>query len=268
MVEVEIMAEREAEAGVMTAVDSTSSVGGDRREIRRLARRNAMLAAALGIVTRDGIPGLTMQAVSDRVGCSVGTVYTHFESKGSLVAELQDAAVRRIIASLVVVRERSRRLAVDLDAADAAAAELYLYGEFYIACWDAFPEESHLLFSVLSERGPVLPTQELGRVMGSALGLVALGHEALGAATAAGVVDDEVPSMDRVVIGAAALLGVLITSHLSRHDPVAFDHRRLTRSAWRDLLKGWGMGPEVLARAIAHVERLAEQGPLAPDPDL
>ncbi len=255
--------------GRVTAVDTGPAVGGDRREARRQARRNAMVGAAMGIVAREGVPGLTMQAVADRVGCSVGTVYNFYSSKGVLIADLQDTSVQRILRSLVLARERNRRAldAVDATPRDRACADLYLFGDFFVACWDAFPEESHMLFSVLAERREIVPPTELGRVMGSTLGLLALGRETVDAAVAADVIEDG-PAMDRVVMASSALLGVLLTSHLHHIDPVAFDHRRLTLTTWRALLRGWGMGPADQAWAQAHVDELAAVGPMAPDPDL
>lgn len=249
-------------------MQSLPAVGGDRREMRRLARRSALMGAAMGIVAREGIPGLTMQAVADRVGCSVGTVYTHFSSKGVLIADLQDVSVQRIIRSFVAVRSRSHDLAAAQGASDRdrAAADLVLFGEFFISAWDAFPEESHMLFSVLSERGEIVPKPELDRVLGSTLSLLALGQEVVEAAIATEVVTDG-PVADRVIMGAAALLGVLLISHLGHLDSAAFDHRRLTRTTWSDLLKGWGMGPADEAWGGEHVRRLAETGPIAPDPD-
>lgn len=252
----------------MTAVDSTLPVGGDRREIRRLARRNAMLAAAMEIVTREGIRGLTMQGVSDRVGCSVGTVYTHFASKGVLVADLQEAAVLRISASMTAVRERSDRLLESVGAGERerAAVGLVLFGEFFVACWDTFPEESHLLFSLLAEPDPQVPADELDRTLLPILLLLAAGQEMVQEAEEAGVIEQGA-TMDRVIAGAATLLGVLLTSHLSHIDAESFDHRRLARSVWRDLTAGWGMSDSDRCAAEGHLADLAAAGTLAPVPD-
>jgi len=221
----------------------------------------------MGIVAREGIPGLTMQAVADRVGCSVGTVYTHFSSKGVLIADLQDVSVQRIIRSFVAVRSRSHALAAERGATerDRASADLVLFGEFFIAAWDTFPEESHMLFSVLSERGEIVPKPELDRVLGSTLTLLGLGQEVVQAAIDADVLTDG-PVADRVIMAASALLGVLLISHLAHLDVDAFDHRRLTRTAWCDLLHGWGMGPADQTWGAEHVRWLAETGPIAPDP--
>lgn len=219
------------------------------------------------VVACDGLTALTMQSVADEVGCAIGTIYTHFPSKGHLVADLQNAAVLRLIGSLQDLQERSTTILdlAEVDDLHRSATAVVLYGEFYIAAWDAFPEESHLLFSVMTEKGEVVPASELGRVFGTAVVLLMLGRDTLDAAVEAGAVAPG-PSMDRVIIGAACLLGTLLTSHVGHVDPVAFDHRRLTRSAWRTLLDGWGMTDEVWAAAAAHVTAVAEAGPLAADP--
>lgn len=252
----------------MTAVATTMPAGGDRREIRRLARRNAMLAAAMEIVTREGFRGLTMQGVSDRVGCSVGTVYTHFASKGVLVADLQEAAVMRIAEAMTTVRERSSAL---LDAAGAddrrrAAVGLLLFGELFIWCWDAFPEESHLLFSLLAERDPQVPADELDRTLFPILVLLAAGQDLLRTAEDAAVIEQG-STMDRVIAGAATLLGVLLTSHLGHIDAEDFDHRRLARTVWRDLTRGWGMSEDDRDAAEADLDELASTGVLGPAAD-
>lgn len=223
----------------------------------------------MDLVLRDGIPGLTMQRLADDVGCSVGTVYSYFASKGVLVAELQRTAVERIVVSLQQVRDRSAAALDERRAgpAERATADLALFGEFVIACWDAFPQESHLLFSILAEQGVVVPQSELGRVLGPTLALLAIGSQGVQAAIDEGVIGPgpaSASAMDRVVVTASALLGVLLTSHLSHLDPHAFDHRRLARTAWHDLLRGWGMDARSLRYAEGHLLTLAAAGPLAP----
>jgi hypothetical protein len=47
-------------------------------------------------------------------------------------------------------------------------------------------------------------------------------------------------------------------------DAEAFDHHRLARTAWRDMLRGWGMADDAYRAALGHVRDLAAAGPLAP----
>src|SRR5690606_32660671 len=65
----------------------------DRRERTRQAKRARILAAAGGVIDRDGLDGLTMQAVAAELDCAVGTLYTAFASKADLINALQGEAV-------------------------------------------------------------------------------------------------------------------------------------------------------------------------------
>jgi len=72
----------------------------DIKEIRRIEqrerKRRAILDAALGIVERDGIEGLTMPALATELGVAVGGLYRTFPSKERIVVELQARAVDRL----------------------------------------------------------------------------------------------------------------------------------------------------------------------------
>ncbi|GAA4553882.1 TetR/AcrR family transcriptional regulator [Pseudonocardia xishanensis] len=51
---------------------------------RRAAARREVLAAAWEVARRDGLGGLTLRAVADRVGMRPPSLYTHFASKHAL----------------------------------------------------------------------------------------------------------------------------------------------------------------------------------------
>lgn len=55
---------------------------------RRDAQRDAVVAAAIAVLTEHGYAGCTMAAVAARAGVATGTVYRHFASKAELVVEV------------------------------------------------------------------------------------------------------------------------------------------------------------------------------------
>lgn len=67
------------------------------RQSRSRASYEAVLTAAAQILERDGIAGLNTNAVAERAGVSVGTLYQYFPGKEAIAAEL----VRRIKAQLL-----------------------------------------------------------------------------------------------------------------------------------------------------------------------
>jgi AcrR family transcriptional regulator len=60
----------------------------ERTQARKAAVREAIVAAAVAQVTAAGYASAGVQAVAQRAGVAVGTVYRHFPSKGDLFAEV------------------------------------------------------------------------------------------------------------------------------------------------------------------------------------
>src|ERR671921_3058083 len=63
------------------------------KEQFRMERHREFLSTALRIVMADGLQGLTMQRLADEIGCGIGSLYRHFPSKDSLIAELEREAL-------------------------------------------------------------------------------------------------------------------------------------------------------------------------------
>jgi len=67
------------------------------RTSKRLAewelRRTEILSAAIELIAERGYSGTTMQAISSRVGCSVGYLYRHFNGKLALARVLVDREI-------------------------------------------------------------------------------------------------------------------------------------------------------------------------------
>ena len=70
-------------------------------------------------------------------------------------------------------------------------------------------------------------------------------------------------AMDRTIVLAAALNGVLQVSKLARWDADLLDGARLARLLVDDLLVGGGADPALLAEAHAVIDGIARRQPLA-----
>lgn len=64
------------------------------------AQREAILVAAASLLADEGYGGCSVAAVAARAGVAAGTVYTHFDSKATLVAELFRRVVSREVAAV------------------------------------------------------------------------------------------------------------------------------------------------------------------------
>lgn len=248
----------------MDAAEVAETAPTGRRARNRRERERTYLEAAMTIAGRDGLRSLTMARLADEVDAAVGTVYTYFPSKGALVAELQREAIERLTDSYHVIRDRSDGvLAGWSDGEAAAVARLAVFGHFWIASVDTFPQEAAFLHALVSESEQMVPAEEHHRVLPAAMALLDEARTCVEAAAADGaiVVDDP---MNLVIRWAAALTGALLTSNLGPLNPVAFDAPRLARNLQRDLLLGWGASATGVAAALDHVEALRATGPLAP----
>ncbi|HTK68004.1 MAG TPA: TetR/AcrR family transcriptional regulator [Pseudonocardia sp.] len=93
----------------------------------RLLDPDAIVAAGLAILDRDGIDGLTMAAVAGELGVSVATPYTYYGSKDSLCNDIVDQLIGGVAArasdldGLARARELIRELHCELLAHPAVA---------------------------------------------------------------------------------------------------------------------------------------------------
>jgi AcrR family transcriptional regulator len=92
-----------------------------RTEARKLATREAIIGAALAQVSAGGYASASVQAVAERAGVAVGTVYRHFPSKSELFAEVFRRASERELAVVIEVsaadgRPAAQRIALAVEA--------------------------------------------------------------------------------------------------------------------------------------------------------
>jgi AcrR family transcriptional regulator len=233
-----------------------------RRERNRLARHRDYLQTALQIATEDGIGALTMQRLATEVDAAVGSVYTYFPSKGALVAEVQREAVDRLTASYLLLRPVIEERVADVDPSVASLAHLVGFARFSIAAVDSLPQEQRLLQQLMYDADQLVPTAEGARVLPTILRLLDLARERFEVAAEVGALHPADP-MDRTIVLAAALNGVLQVGKLARWDPELLDGARLARLLVDDLMLGFGADPGLLAEAHAVIDGIARRQPLA-----
>jgi AcrR family transcriptional regulator len=233
-----------------------------RRERNRLARHQEYLQTALQIATDEGLAAVTMQRLADEVGAAIGTIYTYFPSKGALIAEVQREAIDRITASYLQLRPRLDDRVADLDPSVAALAHLVGFARFCIESVETLEQEQRLLQQLMFDAEEIVPTEEGARVVPTVLRLLGLARDRFTVAAEVGAVEPG-DAMERTVVLAAALNGVLQISKLARWDADLLDGARLARRLVDDLLLGMGADAVLLEQAHAVVDAVARRQPLA-----
>ena len=116
-----------------------------KREQNRIRRRQEYLDVASRMVIREGFDGLTMQAIADEVGAAVGTIYTYFNSKSALIAELQTMAISLIGQVIDAAFASWESELSSLDPETRTLARLCAFGDFLPEVAHVYPEEYRLL---------------------------------------------------------------------------------------------------------------------------
>jgi AcrR family transcriptional regulator len=70
------------------------------RQARALATQEAILEAAAQIISRDGLAAFTTNAVAERAGVSIGSLYQYFANKDGLMVALIDRQQQQQLATL------------------------------------------------------------------------------------------------------------------------------------------------------------------------
>jgi len=233
-----------------------------RRERNRLVRHAEYLQTALQVATDEGLAAVTMQRLAGEVGAAVGTIYTYFPSKGALVAEVQREAIDRITASYLQLRPVIDERVADLDPSVAALAHLAGFARFCIESVDTLPQEQRLLQQLVFDANEIVPTEEGARVLPAVLRLLNLASERFAVAQEVGALSPA-DAMERTIVLAASLNGVLQISKLARWDASLLDGARLARRLVDDLLVGMGADPALLDQGHHVVDAIARRHPLA-----
>lgn len=256
-----------------------------RRARNRAARHDQLMAAATDIVTDEGLDGLTMQAVAERVGCAVGTIYTYFNSKSALLSALQVSAIQTLMDSYHEAAEmwEEELSESELDDAVSSLVRLVAFGRIFVASADLHPREFELLQMLISTPQDLTTNEDRDSVLPIALALInnfrVLIDEAIevGALTSVPTTTLEDPiqdpdsSLNRTLRWAGGLNGAMLVSNVGvdpeRINPDLFDGRRLALSLADDMLVGWGAPPRTLASAHGFVDALAAKDRLLPAGD-
>jgi AcrR family transcriptional regulator len=235
-----------------------------RRAQNRVARNHDLLLAATEIIATEGVEGLTMQAVADKVGCAVGTIYTYFESKSALLSALQLAAIQTLLDTFTTSAESWERAIsdADLDPVTAALVRLVAIGQILVAAGDIHDREFDLLQKLISTPADLTTDSDRQEVIPLALELLDTVRVFIDHASSVGALS--LPSSDssvsRAIRWAGGINGALLVSNVgieaNRKNPPLFDGQALALSLAQDLLRSWGAPLDDLESANIFVDDL------------
>ena len=124
-----------------------------RRERKRLARKEEILAVALELVVEGGVPSLTIHRLAKQLDYTPGALYRYFSSKGALIAELQCRAVETIHERLTAQHElfNSRLEELKLPERVRCLARVVSLADSYAALVETHPHEMNLISALAGD---------------------------------------------------------------------------------------------------------------------
>lgn len=224
-----------------------------RRQRNRETRRDAFLQAARDVIDESGLGGLTIKSVADRLDCAVGTIYTYFPSKDSLLAEVQIEAIERLGMAYTSAAGRIEGLLSNAGITIEAAAigRLVAFGRCTVCALEVFPKEFKLQQMLLHGRTDY-DDADLARVATAAFSVLAQPERLLREAARLGAIS-EGDAFNRTLTWVAAVSGVLTLGRLEGPGTELVDVAGLADALHLDLISGWGADREALEAAAAAV---------------
>ncbi len=247
-------------------VPKTSELSPRRRRSRQ-RRTERILQAAMAIVVEEGLQGLTIQALADRLDYAVGALYRYFPSKVVLWAALEHRALEAFGTVMDESLQGAEAYWRDHHKADAKAQALFkllVLADTYERFSEESPELFTLFSQMLADPRQLLPQEQFDELAGVAMTLFAVIGKVFAEAVSTGALAEGDP-VERVVLFWSSLHGLLgvrkvVTERLGMRETPA-----LNRALMGTLLKGWGAKDAAMAKAFDGLDTWAKQATL---PDL
>lgn len=227
------------------------------RRVRREARREEILDAAMQIVVADGLDALTVARLAKELDAAIGAFYRYFPGKEALLGALQTQALESLFAELERDLAALGEAPLDPDPRVDALVRLLVSLRGPLESAERAPARHRLIDEMLSTPVIVLHDAEASVGLQPILAAVCARFDAAVLAGALAPGDGLV----RTHVIWASIHGL---DHLRKRDRLQADPALKTRSLATELLRallcGWGADAELLSAALVRCETLRCRG--------
>ncbi len=213
------------------------------RALRRAENHRRILDAAMAMVIDGGLESLSVNQLAKRIDFTPGALYRYFDSKEALLSALTTEL-------LDALREKLTKAADLVDPTDGVA-QIYAICAAYRAFTRDAPHRFGMLSMMLAVPKTVFARDDIAKPTMDAM---AGALDPLAQALSVAAIDN---AAQRGITLFAGLQGVFSLHKQARRAPDAFDLDALAEEMIGTLLRGWGVSPEAIAGARAHVASFA-----------
>ena len=222
---------------------------------RRDDKTTAVLDVAMDLVAREGLEGVTLQRVAQRLGIVTTAIYRYFPSKDALLAALQRRAVADVHAHLVeeiaVAAKGVSRIAPEV----GALAKVVHAARTYLALSQTRPETFRLLAVLIGDPRILIADDDARETVPLVTALLSDMGRLLSEAESVGALEPG-DALARTLCLWATLHGLSQLEKLRRVAPHAPAATVLGDASITSVLRGFGATPAHLSRARRALDRL------------
>jgi AcrR family transcriptional regulator len=241
---------------MFTFIDMTAQKTPSPRVARkRKAKIELILDTAMAIAGKEGITGLTVHRLADRLDLTVGALYRYFPSKDAILTALQIRAVQNYGDRLRMAWRDAKEVAKGSQGASLVPIIALAYEYRHLV--RTHVTEFHLTNQVLAAPEEQLAEEYASDVINPLLILCAdLAQTAVLAQLSGALTEGN--AIHRILIFWMAMMGIFQLAKIERHNPI-IKIDDLFETMIRTQLVGWGADPSDIDAAFETTEEWATQ---------
>lgn len=218
-------------------------------------KAEALVDAAMALIAREGLEGLTLARVAKEHGLVTTAIYRYFSSKDALLAALHRRAIaqvhERFRAELARWDERSRRMSDDT----RALVKILGTARFYVLLPETQPEAFRLMALMLADPRPLVGDEAAMASVPVVAGFIGDAAQLFVEAERVGAIE---PGMQlaRTAMFWATLHGLTQLAKLRRVAPESPSPLSVAEEATLTLLRGMGATDTSIRRATRALDKV------------
>lgn len=218
-------------------------------------KAEALVDAAMALIAREGLEGLTLARVAKEHGLVTTAIYRYFSSKDALLAALHRRAIaqvhERFRAELARWDERSRRMSDDT----RALVKILGTARFYVLLPETQPEAFRLMALMLADPRPLVGDEAAMASVPVVTGFIGDAAQLFVEAERVGAIE---PGMQlaRTAMFWATLHGLTQLAKLRRVAPESPSPLSVAEEATLTLLRGMGATDTSIRRATRALDKV------------
>jgi AcrR family transcriptional regulator len=226
---------------------------------QREVKSEAIVDAAMALIAKEGLEGLTLSRVAKELGLVTTAIYRYFDSKDALLAAMHRRVItlvhERFRAHLARWDERSKRMNDDT----RTLAKILATARFYVTLPQTMTDAFRLLSLMLADPRPLVDDASAIAAVPLVAGFIGDASALFEDAERVGAIEPGM-HLQRTATFWATLHGLTQLAKLRRIAPESPTPEQVAEQSALTLLRGMGASDASLKRALRALDKLTTEG--------